>query len=83
VSGSVQGVGFRYHARREALQLGIVGWVRNLDSGEVELWAEGAAPQLAAFREWLDEGPPGAVVSSVQAERREPTGSYSTFSIDF
>jgi acylphosphatase len=82
VSGSVQGVGFRYSACREALRLGLVGWVRNLESGDVEVWAEGEGPALADFREWLEEGPPGAWIRSVSAERAEPTGRYATFSIE-
>jgi len=56
--------------------------VRNLDSGEVELWAEGAAPALAEFRAWLAEGPPGAWIGSVDAEVRVPTGRYADFSIE-
>ena len=33
VYGSVQGVGFRYSTQREALQLGVTGYARNLDDG--------------------------------------------------
>jgi acylphosphatase len=56
--------------------------VRNLDSGEVELWAEGEISSLAAFREWLEEGPPGAWIDAVDTEKREPIGRYATFSIE-
>jgi acylphosphatase len=76
-------VGFRYSAIREAQALGLTGWVRNMEDGDVELWAEGAPSALADFREWLDEGPPGAMVSSVRAEKRDPTGRYATFAIEF
>ena len=37
VYGSVQGVGFRYSTQREALQLGVTGYARNLDDGGVEV----------------------------------------------
>ena len=74
-------MGFRYYARREALRLGLVGWVRNLPDGDVELLAEGEASALASFREWLEEGPPGAWVRGVAAEKRAPTGRFSDFSI--
>ncbi len=82
MSGRVQGVGFRYSACDRARRLGLVGWVRNLDSGDVEVWAEGPGDSLAAFREWLEEGPPGAWISAVDAERREPTGRYASFTIE-
>ncbi|MDA8425925.1 MAG: acylphosphatase [Treponema sp.] len=83
VDGRVQGVGFRYSARREALRLDLRGWVRNLPDGSVELWVEGERGALADYRAWLDEGPPGAWIREVRAEPREPTGSYPTFSIEF
>ena len=82
ISGSVQGVGFRYSARREALRLGIQGWVRNLPDGDVEITAEGERQALAEFREWLDEGPPGAWIRSVNLEMRSPSGHFADFSIE-
>ena len=42
--GRVQGVGFRYYAVMKANQLGLTGWVRNLEDGTVEMEAEG--PEL-------------------------------------
>jgi acylphosphatase len=53
-----------------------------MDSGDVELWAEGESDSLASFREWLEEGPPGAWISAVDAEKHKPTGRYATFSIE-
>jgi acylphosphatase len=82
ISGRVQGVGFRYSAYREAAGLGLVGWVRNLDDGDVEVLAEGESGALAAFREWLEEGPPGAWVRAVDIEKRSPTGGFAVFSIE-
>lgn len=40
-AGSVQGVGFRMAAKREAETLGIKGFVRNLPDGTVEMVAQG------------------------------------------
>ena len=82
ISGRVQGVGFRYLACHRALRLGLTGWVRNLDDGDVEVWAEGAREALADYRSWLQEGPPGAWIASVDAEKRDPTGRYATFTIE-
>lgn len=83
VSGYVQGVGFRYSARREAAKLGLVGWVRNLPDGDVEVLAEGPRSAIAAFRDWLEEGPPGARVDSVEARTLVPRGGYSEFTVEF
>jgi acylphosphatase len=40
-SGSVQGVGFRYTTLRLTQGLKAFGYVKNLTSGDVELWVEG------------------------------------------
>jgi acylphosphatase len=65
VSGMVQGVGYRYFARQLAQRLGIVGYVKNLRDGRVEVYAIAAPSVLAALREELARGPAGAMVSSV------------------
>jgi acylphosphatase len=83
VQGRVQGVGFRYSAQREALRLGLTGWVRNTPQGDVELWAEGPREKLASFLQWLRRGPPGARVELVRHEPRTPLGVYRRFSVEY
>ena len=41
VSGTVQGVGFRYYIARSAEELGLKGYTKNLFNGNVEIYAEG------------------------------------------
>jgi acylphosphatase len=48
-AGQVQGVGFRYTTQRLAAGFAVVGYVRNLPSGDVELVAQGAAAEVEAF----------------------------------
>ena len=47
--GRVQGVGFRYVARREALSLSLSGSVENLTDGSVRLIAQGSVSSLRAL----------------------------------
>ena len=68
ISGRVQGVGFRAAAHRHAQELGLSGYARNLADGRVEVLAQGEAPNIDAFAEWLHRGPPLARVDSVQRE---------------
>lgn len=81
VRGRVQGVGFRWFARGEALRLGLVGGVRNLRQGSVEAVAEGHIHQLEQFSEALRRGPIGSQVDAADIHWEEPTQSYSTFEI--
>ena len=46
VYGRVQGVFYRAFTSRQAKELGLTGYVRNLPNGGVEVWAEGERKQL-------------------------------------
>jgi acylphosphatase len=65
VSGMIQGVGFRYFAQDEAERLHLIGFVRNLRDGRVEVYAIGSAEILAKLRTLLERGPRGAMVQQV------------------
>jgi acylphosphatase len=45
-SGRVQGVNFRYYVYRKARQLGLKGYVCNLDDGRVEILAQGSRDDI-------------------------------------
>ncbi len=68
IRGAVQGVGFRYATVGRAHELGVLGWVRNGDDGEVLVHAEGPEPAVEELLAFLAEGPPGARVEEVTAE---------------
>lgn len=74
VSGRVQGVAFRWTTRSRALELGLSGWVRNLEDGRVEAWAEGQAQAVREMLAWLHEGPSAARVRGVVTHPAEPEG---------
>ena len=57
VAGRVQGVGFRRWAERQAEELGLSGWVRNLSDGRVEIMAVGEEADELAFWQACQKGP--------------------------
>lgn len=68
ISGKVQGVWFRASTQKEAKQLGLTGWVRNLPDNRVEVLACGEKEAIAKLSTWLNSGPPLAKVSEVASE---------------
>jgi acylphosphatase len=76
----VQGVGFRYFAERAANQLGLTGWVRNLDDGDVEVYAAGDSAKLAEMAAVLRKGPRWAEVRGVD-ESEAPLENHQGFHI--
>jgi acylphosphatase len=80
--GRVQGVGFRWFARRAAQDLDLTGRVRNLPDGRVEVEAAGAPERLDAFRERLRQGPPGSRVAGLEEEELPFVPAWEGFVID-
>ena len=74
VSGDVQGVGFRWACRNEAIARGVSGFVRNLPDGRVEAAFEGPAPAVERVITWCRKGPSWGRVESVDVVEEPPTG---------
>ena len=59
VHGIVQGVGFRYWTKTQALELGLLGYAANQPDGRVRVVVEGARAACDAMldRLWSGSGP--------------------------
>lgn len=66
ISGRVQGVGFRHFTRTNAGELGLKGWVRNLNNGDVEALLQGPENKLSEMIEKLKNGPLPARVDQIE-----------------
>ena len=71
LTGRVQHVGLRFRAKMTAQQLGLTGWVRNLDDGNVELELQGAQEDIYRFLNTLGTLP-GIQFSIIRAKKLEP-----------
>jgi acylphosphatase len=80
IQGWVQGVGFRYAARKTACQYGITGLVRNLPDGSVYIEAEGSEVPMKEFIAWCHKGPFRAEIRSVLV-KDGPLRKFRDFSI--
>jgi acylphosphatase len=81
ISGRVQGVGFRYFTEAAATRDGVLGWVRNLPDGRVEIAAQGDAEALARFERHVRHGPPSANVEHIEIEDMPPDAQSSGFNV--
>ncbi len=83
VYGRVQGVNFRYYTQKQAVALGVTGWVANRPDRGVEVVAEGKEETLQKLLAFLHRGPPSARVDRVQAGWTEATGEFNRFRVRY
>ncbi len=82
-TGRVQGVGFRYTAESAALDLKLVGWVRNLPDGRVEAIVEGSEKALKSFLEQIGSGPMKPYIRQTTVDWNPVTREFEDFRIRF
>lgn len=80
-AGQVQGVGFRYTVRTVAQGFEVMGLVRNLLDGQVELLAEGERAELESFREAIRESGLGSLIRQESVSWSEAQGGFRGFEI--
>ena len=83
IRGRVQGVFFRANTQKEAVRLGLTGWVRNTPDGGVEAEAEGGREALEAFVAWCRRGPEHAAVDRLDAAWGPAEGQHRGFQIRY
>jgi acylphosphatase len=76
ISGTVQGVGYRYFTQRAAAKIKVGGYVRNLQDGRVEVFVMGTTQQLRELRSALERGPRFSSVTEVREEAAVPNPQY-------
>ncbi len=81
-SGRVQGVGFRFTAQDIANDLEVLGWVKNLRDGRVELVAEAEEKILKDFLDRIDEYF-SEYIRDKDIQWRQATGEFKEFGLEF
>ena len=83
VEGRVQGVGYRNYVQRKAAQLGLFGYVMNMNDGRVRVRVEGYRESIEELARELTKGPPLARVETLGVSWRPATGRFSSFGIRY
>lgn len=82
ISGRVQGVFFRQSTAQRAAEIGgLLGWVRNLPDGRVEVLVEGDAARVSQLRAFCEHGPPLARVDRLALAEADATERLSPFTV--
>lgn len=79
--GRVQRVGYREHVYNETFERNISGYVKNLDTGEVEIVAEGSDEDLRDFINEINIISRPIAVKSFTVRWEAATGEYADFEI--
>ncbi len=79
VSGNVQRVGYRFRVATIARLLGVKGYVKNLEDGNVEIVAEGE--EISRFLDEIKIRKPPIYVEDISISEEQPTGEFRTFKI--
>ncbi|MFD2656165.1 acylphosphatase [Gracilibacillus thailandensis] len=84
VSGRVQGVGFRSFTQQVAVENNIIGWVKNLNDGSVEIKAQGEDNKVDAFLLQVKKGPSFfAKVKNIEITEEEVETAFQKFEIKY
>lgn len=83
INGLVQGVGFRYFVTSKAADFAVQGYVRNLDTGAVEVEVEGTREEIGRFLAELRRGPKHGLVTDFQLEWKSYKKQYDHFFVKY
>ncbi len=83
IEGRVQGVWFRESTRRQAVSLGVRGWVRNRPEGTVEAVMEGPEVAVRQLVKWCRKGPSSAYVTGIRETEENWRGEFDDFQIAY
>jgi acylphosphatase len=81
ISGFVQGVGFRRFVQKQAQEMSVGGWVRNLPDGKVEVLLQGERQEVEMVIDSCHKGPFLAEIEEVEIEWEDVTQEHVDFTV--
>jgi acylphosphatase len=79
--GKVQGVFFRANTERKAIEMGILGWVRNRSDGAVDAVFEGPKDSVKDLIDWCAKSQPYARVDDLEITWEEYQNEFDEFEV--
>lgn len=81
ISGFVKGVGFRQFVKKEAVKLGLTGYVKNLPDGRVEALFQPSKEKIQEMIKFCEQGPFLSEVKNVVVDWVDSKEIYKDFEI--
>ncbi len=82
ISGKVQGVFFRANVRNKAVELGLKGYAKNLENGDVEVAAEGNEEKINELIDFIKKNPGHSKVENIKILEKMPE-NFKKFEIKY
>ena len=82
-TGRVQGVGFRMYVQQQASELGVTGWIRNMEDGTVDMELQGTQEQIDKLEQFIRAGNYFIKVQSFGLEARPVDEAETRFNINY
>ncbi len=81
VSGTVQGIFFKNFTKENADKLKLKGFIRSLESGEIEVIVEGEKENISKLVEILKTGPAYSQIRNIKTEEKKWSGDLKDFKV--
>lgn len=79
IEGKLQGMNFRYKTQDRAKELELVGFVRTLSDGRIEIEVQGEEAKVDKLLDWCQEEPHSSQIKSILYRHDEPNKGYTDF----
>jgi len=83
IHGKVHGVFYRDNTQKKGKELGLKGFVKNLEDGTVEVIAEGSEDKLNELIEFCKNNPGHSNVDKVDVKEEKTTNEFSDFEVKY
>ena len=81
IEGNLNNINFRLSTQKQAEALDIVGFVRTLSNGQVEIEAQGEQKSIDALLAWCQQDPHSNLIRSILFRYDELVDRYNNFSV--
>lgn len=81
IEGRLQGMQFRLQTQKQAQRLSLVGFIRNLSDGRIEIEVQGNEDNIEKLLKWCQEEPHSSQIRSIMYRLDEPAKHYTDFSV--